>query len=40
MYGVWNLKPQEAIFYRAFGDVYKEEVKAEEALWRVTPFGI
>jgi hypothetical protein len=40
MYGVWNLKPQEAIFHRAFGDVYKEELEAEQALWRVTPFGI
>ncbi|KAF2490044.1 hypothetical protein BU16DRAFT_518730 [Lophium mytilinum] len=40
MYGVWNRGPEEAIFHRAFGNAYMEELEAEQALWRVTPFGI
>lgn len=40
MYGVWNRKPMEDVFRRAFDYQYEEELAAEQALWRVTPFGI
>lgn len=40
MYGVWNLKPMENVIRRAFDYRYSEELEAEQALWRVTPFGM
>ncbi|KAK2765104.1 hypothetical protein FQN54_008803 [Arachnomyces sp. PD_36] len=40
MYGVWNLKPMEDMLRRAFGHQYEEELEVEQALWKVTPFGI
>jgi aminoglycoside phosphotransferase (APT) family kinase protein len=40
MYGVWGHEHMEGMMRRAFGYQYSEELEAEQALWRVTPFGI
>ncbi|KAI5787315.1 hypothetical protein EDC01DRAFT_661395 [Geopyxis carbonaria] len=38
IYSVWNKKPEEAMFNRAFGGkAYKDELAAEKALWDITP---
>ena len=40
MYGVWNRGPIENMFRRVFGALYSEELEVEQALWKVTPFGV
>lgn len=40
MYGVWNDPQREAVLRRAFNNLWFAELEVEQALWRVTPFGI
>jgi Phosphotransferase enzyme family len=40
MYGVWNDPQKEAVMRRAFDNRYSAELEVEQALWRLTPFGI